>query len=175
MLKSETSMLKSETSMLLMNIKTSAMAVLGIIVAFLTPIIPLILIVGAAIMADTLFGVLRANKLKQSITSRKMSKLISKLFLYNGAVVLFFCIEKFILGDIIGAFTAIPLILTKLITATLLFIELTSINENYEAISGVNIWTRFKDMLHRGKELKNDLGDIKDITDHFKHDNESNH
>jgi len=158
-------MLKTQTTILLMNIKASLTAIIGIVLAFLTPIIPLMLTVGAAIAIDTVCGIIKAKKLKDTITSRKMSKLISKLVLYQAAIVLFFCIEKFILSDIIGLFTSIPLILTKLVATTLLFIEGTSINENYKAITGVSIWKKFKNMLARAKEVKEDINDIVDEKD----------
>lgn len=150
-------MIRNQTILLIMNIKASFFAVIGIVIAFLTPIIPLMIIVGAAIAVDTFCGILKAVKTKQDITSRKMSKLISKIVLYETAVVLFFAIEKFILSDVIGLFTQIPFVLTKVVTTTLLFIEATSINENYKAISGISIWDKFKQLLSRAKELKKDV------------------
>lgn len=158
-------MIKTQTTILIMNIKASLTAIIGIVLAFLTPVIPLMLTVGAAIAIDTVCGIIKAKKLKDSITSRKMSKLISKLVLYQAAIVLFFCIEKFVLSDIIGIITQINLILTKLVATTLLFIEGTSINENYQAITGVSIWKKFKDMLARAKEVKEDIGNIVDKKD----------
>jgi len=151
-----------------MNLKNCFTVIGGIILAFLMPIVPLILIVGAAITADTILGIIRAKKLKQKITSRKMSQVISKMVLYQGAVVLFYCIEHFILSDIIGLFTSIPLILTKLVTATLLSIELTSVSENIESAFGINLWKKFKEMLSRAKAVKEELED-------FKESDESNH
>lgn len=135
---------------------------LVILLAFLAPIFPLLIIVGCAIAFDSFFGILRARKLGQKITSRKLSKMVSKMVLYESAVVLFFAIEKYILGDIIGIFTAIPLILTKLVTCTLLFIEGTSVQENLEATYGFNLWKKFKDMLARAKDVKDELEDFKE-------------
>jgi hypothetical protein len=152
--------MKTQITILLINFKLSIYAILGIIFSFLIPIIPLFLIIGVSIVIDTVFGILRAKKLKQKITSRGLSKLISKMVLYDSAVLLFFCIEKFILGDIIGVFTSIPFILTKIVATTILFIELKSINENYEIISGVNFWTSFKILLQRSKDLKSEIKSI---------------
>lgn len=150
---------------LLLNLKASLIAVFGIILAFLMPIIPLILIVGAAIVLDTFFGILRAKKIKEPITSRKLSKVISKMVLYNSAIILFFCIEKFILGDFLLLITEIHLVLTKLVATTLLYIELLSIKENLEIATGKNYWKIFKQMIGRGKELKNELSDFIDKND----------
>jgi hypothetical protein len=161
-------MLKSESVILLSSIKNSLFAVIGIITAFLVPIIPLILIVGGAIILDTVFGVYRSFKLKESITSRKLSRLISKMVLYQSALIGFFCIEKFILDDFILIFTAIPLILTKLVSVTLIFIEAQSINENWMTITGVSIWKKFKELLYRSKELNNEFKELSnDINNEF--------
>ena len=140
--------------LLMSNLKVSTLAILGIVLAFLMPIIPLILIVGAAIGLDTVFGILRARKLKEPVTSRRLSKIVSKMVLYNSAVVLFFCIEKYVLGDFTLMVTAIPFVLTKLVTTTLLFIEITSISESYKAITGVSLWMKAKMMVSRGVEIK---------------------
>ena len=155
-------MLNEQYNQLILNIRNSSITIVGILLTFLTPIIPLLILVGIAIAADTIFGIIRAKKLKQKITSRKMSQIVSKMVLYQGAVILFYSIEHFILGDIIGLFTSIPLILTKLVTATLLSIELTSVSENIESAYGINLWKKFKQMLTRAKQVKEELEDFKD-------------
>jgi hypothetical protein len=76
------------------------------------------------------------------------------MFLYEGAIILFFLIDKFILGEFIALFIGIPLVLTKILAATLCFIELKSIDENYKIITGKSLWKQFKDLLARSKELK---------------------
>jgi hypothetical protein len=153
-------MIRNESIVLLTTIKESVIVMIGIIVAFLTPIVPLILIVGGAIGLDTIIGVYRSWKIKESITSRKMSRLVSKMVLYQSAVIGFFCIEKFILNDFIVVFTAIPLILTKLVSVTLIFIEGQSINENWMTITGISLWGKFKDLLNRGKDIKTEIKDL---------------
>ena len=154
--------MKQQLSLLASNLKNSILAAYGILIAFLTPIIPLMIIVFGAIILDTIFGVLRAKKVKEPITSRRLSKIISKLLLYQLVIILAFSTEKFILSDIIGIFCQIPLIGTKLVTTLLLFIEGTSINENYKILSGVSLWQKVKDLVGRGKELKKDIKDIVD-------------
>jgi len=152
--------MQSEAIKLAASLKGSTAAIFGIVLAFLMPIVPLILIVGGAILLDTITGIYKARKLKEDITSRRMSAIVSKMALYQLALILFFTVETYVLQDIIGIFTAIPLILTKVVTTTLLFIEGTSINENYKAISGVNIWAKFKELLKRAKEVSNEVKDL---------------
>ena len=139
------------------RMKESVTAICGIFIAFITPIIPLMLIVGCAIALDTFMGIYRSHKLGESITSKKMSSIVSKFVLYQSSVVLMFAIERFILNDFTIMVTSIPLVLTKIVATTLLFIEGQSVIENYAAISGVNVWSKFKEMLSRGKDLNTDL------------------
>ena len=133
----------------------------AILAAFLAPIKALMIIVGVCILSDTFTGIWKAKKKGDKITSRKLSAVISKMVLYQGAIVLIYCIEKFIIADFIGYFVDIPLFLTKLVAAILCFIELMSINENYTAISGVSIWSKFKEMIKRAKEVKEEVESLK--------------
>ena len=144
--------MKTQLNSLLMSFNIKWL--IGIIVAFLAPIKPLIIIVGVCIILDTLFGILRAKKQGQKITSNKLSRLVSKMFLYQAVVILFFAIEKYILVDFILSFTSVELFLTKLVTFGLISIEIISINENYEIISGVNLFQKIKNNLKRGSDLK---------------------
>lgn len=131
-----------------------------VLITFFLPIKGIILIVGLMIAADTVAGIYRSKKLGIDITSRKLSNVISKMVLYEGAVLLFFMIEKFILQDFVGMFTNMQFIITKLMAITLIAIELKSIDENYKAVSGVSIFSTFKKLITRAKEIKGDLKDL---------------
>jgi multisubunit Na+/H+ antiporter MnhG subunit len=134
--------------------------VLIVLSAFLLPIKPLIILVGLCIFLDTIFGVWKAKKTNNKITSKGLSSIVSKMVLYQSAVILFFALEKFLVGDFILLFTSIPLFLTKVIATLLVGIELTSISENIEEATGVSVWQRIKIMLGRVKEIKNDVNDV---------------
>lgn len=151
----------NQLNILLSAIKASLTKLFIVVSAFLIPVIPLILIVGVCIAIDTIMGIRRAKKKKEEITSRKASNIISKMVLYDSAIILFFIIEKFILSDIIGKFTDIPLILTKIVAATLVMIELKSIDESFQFIYKYSLWDKFKQMIKRGKSLKTELEDLK--------------
>lgn len=149
-----------EITILMGKLKVSLWAIIGIITASLTPIIPLLLLVGCAIVADTIFGIYKAYKLKLLITSRKMGQLVSKMVLYQGAIVSLFFLEKFLLGEFTIFITSIPFIITKLATITLLYIEGTSINEHIIKLYNVSIWGKFKELLKRSSEIKDDIKDV---------------
>ena len=141
------------------NIKIAASAVIAIFISLVTPIKPLILVVGLFIAADTVIGIWRSIKTKQTITSRRLSNIISKMVLYQAAVILFFLMEKYMLTDIVGYFVKIPWFITKLIACTLCSIEIKSIDESFKDVLGVSIWDRFKLLLKRSSEVKDEIKD----------------
>jgi hypothetical protein len=104
----------------------------GSIFLVLTPTYPLIFLVGMFIMADTFFGVYASYKLegRKSIRSRKMARLISKLVVYTGAILLVFGLDTIILSHFIGG-----LVITKLGAGILCFIEGFSIDEKIRKIN----------------------------------------
>ena len=131
--------------------------------AFVSPIIPLIILVGICILFDTITGIAKAVKLKELITSRKLSNIVSKMVLYQAAILLFFGIETYILHDFIKMVVEIPYFLTKLVSITLVMIELVSVNENLEEGFGINLWKQFKLMLKRAKKIKAEIEDNKEL------------
>lgn len=153
--------MKTQFAILVSTLKTSLIKVLLIILAFISPIKPLIILVGLCIGLDTMMGIWRSKRLKEAITSRKLSNIISKMVLYQFAVLLFFCIEKLILADIITKFIDIPLFLTKLVALTLISVEIKSMNESFVIIKGYSLWDKFKDLLKRAKSAK---GEIENFT-----------
>lgn len=134
-----------------------------IIGAFLAPLIPLLLAVGIIILIDTYYGVKAAKKQQIKIHSRKLSRVITKSIKYSTAVILFHIINVFILGDFIALYTAIPFVLTKLVTAFILLIEGYSIDEKIRIIydgRGFRYW--FKKLISSFKSVKNEIIDVKD-------------
>ena len=122
-------------------------------------------LIGFAIFVDTITGVWKAKKLKQPITSRRLSAVISKMLLYEITVILFYLIDYFILNDIVLTFFSVPLMLTKMLSLVLVSIEVVSINENYKAVKGIDLWVSAKNLITRAKELKNDAEQIRHNND----------
>ena len=153
--------MKAQLAILLLSIQTNLLTLISIITAFFMPISGIIFLVGFLILIDTITGVWKAKKLKQPITSRKLSAIISKLALYEVAVIMLYLIDYWILDAIVLKFFSIPLLVTKITALTLCSIELISISENYKVIYGLNIWDSLKNLLKRGAELKDDVDKIK--------------
>lgn len=129
---------------------------LSMVSTFFMPVNGLLFLVGFAIFVDTITGLWKAKKLKQPITSRRLSAVISKMLLYEVTVILFYLIDIFILNDILLTFFSVPLMLTKLLSLVLVSIEVVSINENYKAVKGIDLWQSAKNLISRAKELKKD-------------------
>jgi len=153
--------MKTQLAILLSSIQKSSFKLLAVISTFFMPISGILFLIAFAILVDTITGIWKSRKLKIPITSRRLSAIISKLFLYEVAVILTYMIDKFILNDIILTFFSVPLMLTKLLALVLLSIEVISTSENYEAVRGINIWSSLKNLLQRSREIKQDIDTIK--------------
>lgn len=130
------------------------------LMAFLAPIQGILITVGVLIMADTVIGIWKARKLQEKISSRKLSQIISKMFLYQCTIILFYMIDKFILGDILQHFFAVEFLLTKVVALVLSSIEVFSMDENYRAVRKYGLWYAFKKLVGRAKEVKSELKDF---------------
>ena len=153
--------MRLQLAILLTSIKQSMVQLLAVIGAFFLPISGILFLIGFAIVVDTLTGIWKAKKLKIQITSRKLSAIVSKFFLYEVAVIGFYLIDFWILNDIILKFFSVPLMLTKILSLVLVSIETISINENIKAVKGVDIWQGLKNLFARAKEIKTDLNGIR--------------
>lgn len=141
--------------------KTYLTYIFTTLLLFFAPIQGLLISVGTAIALDTIFGIAKAIKLKDKITSRKLSNIISKFVLYQAAVLLIFTIDTFLLGEFFKLWFSIPFFFTKIVTIILIFIEAVSIKENFEEAFNVNVFRLLKKFLKRGVEIKEDIDILK--------------
>jgi hypothetical protein len=153
--------MKATATILLTTIQTKWLSLLGIVLAFFMPITGMVLAVGFAIFLDTITGIWKSRKNGVPISSRRLSAVISKMFLYQLTIILFFLIDWFILNDILKTIFTTELLLTKVLSLVLISIEVVSINENYKAVRGIDLWASLKKLLSRAKELKNDSDEIR--------------
>ena len=153
--------MKLQLSILLSSIQKSSLQLLAVVSTFFLPITGILFLIGFAILVDTITGIWKAKKLGIPITSRKLSAIISKLMLYEVAVILFYLIDSFILNDIILTFFSVPLMLTKILSLVLVSIEVISISENYKAVKGIDLWQSMKLLFARARDIKQDIDTIK--------------
>ena len=153
--------MKSQLAILLATMQANWFKLLAVISTFLMPISGLLFLVGFVIVLDTITGVWKSYKNKVKITSRGLSAIISKMLLYEVTVILFYMIDKFILNNIILQFFSVDLLLTKILALILVSIEVMSINENYKAVKGLDLWQAMKNLFARAKDIKKEVDEIR--------------
>jgi len=133
------------------------------ILLLFAPIYGLLIAVAAAIILDTFTGIFKSIKLHgfESIRSRKLSNVVSKMLLYEVCVLLLFLMDKYLLNEFIIRSFGIEYMFTKICAILLIFIELVSIKENIEDAFKIQIWPMIKKLLSRAKEIKSDIDEIK--------------
>lgn len=134
--------------------KHTTLTIFASLFTILSPVQPMVLVAILAIFIDTIFGVWRSVKQGgwSSFKSRRLSDTIGKSLLYSGGIVFTFLIEKFIAGDIIAHFIAVELIMTKFVAFFCVVVEVKSINESYESVTGKNILASMRKFVTRSKE-----------------------
>ena len=122
--------------------------------AVISPVMPMIYIAILAIAIDTCFGIWRSVKKGgwKAFKSRRLSNTISKSLLYGGAIMFIYLIEKYIAGDIISNFISVELIMTKVFAFFCVMVEVKSINESYEDVTGKNVLAALRKFVTRTKQ-----------------------
>ena len=152
--------MKTQLYILTTKIKLYSTKLMAIILSFFLPIVGILILIAASVILDTITGIWKAKKLKQPITSRRLSAIISKILLYEATVMLFYAMDKFLLNDIVISFFSIELLTTKVLALTMVSIEVISINENYKAVKGIDLWASLKNLFARAKEVTSDFKNI---------------
>ncbi len=152
--------MKTQICILTTKFKLYSNKLMAIILSFFLPIVGILILIAASVILDTITGIWKAKKLKQPITSRRLSAIISKILLYEATVMLFFAMDKFLLNDIVMSFFSIALLTTKVLALTMVSIEVISINENYKQVKGIDLWASLKNLFARAKEVTSDFKNI---------------
>lgn len=100
--------------------------------AVLAPIKALLISVGFLIMADLVTGIWAAVKQKKPITSAAMRRTISKVVIYNLAVISGFLVESYMLEQLLPV--------SKIVASVIGLVELKSILENANKILGHDLF-----------------------------------
>ncbi len=139
--------------------KTKLVLLATSFLSILSPVMPMIYIAFFVILIDTGFGIWRSVKKGgwKAFRSRRLSHTLSKAFLYSGAILMVFLIEKYIAGDLVGHFISVDLVMTKMIAFFCVATEIKSINESYEDVTGKNMIKAVREFVTRAKEEAKDL------------------
>ena len=121
-------------------IQNHLMELMAAILAVLAPEIGIMIAIGCLITFDMITGIAAAYKIKTPVTSRKMSRTISKSIFYTIAILAGVAIQ-YIISD------ALPV--TKLVAGVISLVEGKSIFENLYKITGVNYLDSLKRVFQR--------------------------
>jgi len=114
----------------------------------ISPVAPLLLTIGFLIGMDFIFGIYRAHKTGEVITSRKMGNTISKIVLYNIMVLSVYLLDHYILNTGLG--------LEKIAASLIGIVELRSLDESFVKIYGWSIYDKINKSIQRGTSTTKD-------------------
>ena len=126
----------------------------AVLLSFISPIAGVLMAVGAFIFLDTIIGIWKAKKIKQKVTSRRLSSIVNKMLVYQCTVITFFILGHFIVNDIVKELINIDYAMTKLVAVILISIEFFSIDESFKAATGKGLLDRFNDLMNKYKANK---------------------
>lgn len=134
---------------------------LMIFTAFISPLLPLALIISLFIIIDTFVGRWYARQKGEIITSRKTRiGFCRKTLFYFLVLICVYLIDKFIVNEITRNYIWFDWAFTKFFASILIWIEYTSIDEKIKWIKGKGLTDRIVDF---GKSLKKIIGFTKEI------------
>ena len=137
------------------------LAILNSLLLFLAPVVPLLISVGIAILADTVFGISASIKRGIPFSSGTLRKgLVPKMLGYQLAVLSFFFIDRLILSEFTLQYIQIDYLLTKVLAIGLIWIEIESINESTKMLWKVSMFEKVRGILKTFKKSKKEIDGI---------------
>ena len=125
------------------------------LILFFAPIKGIIFMVALATIIDTCFGLWKAKKLEEEITSKMLRNgLVPKLVSYVAAVMLIYSSDVFIINALTMSVISVEFISTKLIALVLLSIEVKSMDESFVKVKGYSFIDKTKVIINKIKDLK---------------------
>jgi len=136
--------------------KIEPITFIGIALAFIAPIYPLMATVCTFIIADALLEIINSFKNHQFCPTF-VKRLVLKFLSYNIVLIVIYTLEVNLLGEFIKMIIGVPLLLTKVLSVGLIWLELNSIDENFYKITGKRFVKEFKKLIIFGKEFKKEI------------------
>ena len=119
-------------------IKEKFIIYLGGVSIFFMPIIPFMALTGFVVMLDMWIGIRASKRLGIPITSRRAKDTITKGIVYASALIVFHACEVLF---------KLPIPMLEVTGGLIVYTELTSIDENYHALTGKKFFAQLKRFL----------------------------
>jgi len=133
-------------------------SILYSLLLFFAPIKGIIVIVALSTMIDTGFGVWKAKKLGEKLSSKAFrSGLVPKLLSYVGTVMMVYGSDVFIINSLVSNIVDVEFMATKVIALTLIINEAKSIDESFEAVKGYSLIAKLLEIINNLKDVKKQL------------------
>lgn len=131
----------------------------GLFITFITPIYGMLILMSFAVGVDTGFAIYWTLKKKgrSSFTSHKLFNVVPKTLMYMSCILMSFLVDKYLLE---GETYEIKLLITKLVTALFVYIEVKSIDETSQKLGNKPFIDVIKSLFEKLKGFKKDLNDI---------------
>lgn len=110
-----------------------------VLAAIFSPIKPLMIACGVVIMADMITGMLAARKRGEAINSASMRRTLSKMLIYQVAIITGFVLEIYMLESILPV--------SKVVGGVIGLVEFKSVLENVSVVAGQDIIGLVKEKL----------------------------
>lgn len=135
--------------------------ILGALLVFISPIKPLLLVVGFMIVVDTIFGIIRSNKLGIKFTSRRFFSFFKKNFVYQLLIITTHILDHNLINEFVTSVISIELLTTKLMAAAICYNEFKSVDENVKIAYGIDITQYIKNLYKCAKQTKDGLDELR--------------
>jgi hypothetical protein len=128
------------------SLETYLYGLLGMLGAFIMPIVPFLALCGLLILLDTITGIRAAMRRGEKPNSRRAARIIDKTLVYGSSVLACHGVEVVL---------KLPDSVTYFAVGAIAFTELMSVLENTRVVSGTNIADVIRGMLPGGKKVEN--------------------
>jgi len=133
-------------------------SILYSILLFFAPIKGIIILVAAFSCLDTLFGIWKAKKIGEKISSKAFrTGFVPKVLSYIGVVMAVYGSDVLIVNSLIYKIVDVEFMATKIIALTLIINESKSMDESWEAVKGYSFIDKTIEHINNLKKVKKQL------------------
>ncbi len=125
------------------SIEAATGGMIGILLSFVAPLAPFFWLAVGLVIADTITGIIAAQKRGDKITSKGFGRVMSKIIVYMMAILACYGVE--VVLSIGGNVTYVAV-------GAIAFTELLSILENTRVVTGANVADAVRRLLPRQKK-----------------------
>lgn len=144
------------------TMKETGFHFLGIIGGFFAPVGLILLGVGAFIGLDMITGWYKYKAKPEGANSKGLRMGFGrKSILYCGIVASFYIIDVALINEFVKIVLPFDWLATKAVASVLIWIELISINENFQEIKGVSLIEAFRRMTKGIKKVRKQVEEIR--------------